>query len=159
MQQRPRGSRTDLALVVAPEDDVTKACEPDDACVVELVDGAADLDAELTSLRTQLVDRLRSDRADREQDARDREPATVDEQKLLAKLVDVTASDDWKRPRDEVAHEIYAAGGLALPRRDVYTKGQIRCALASGTVSAFWSCFDQYLPIDAGVDDAAVPGD
>jgi hypothetical protein len=33
----------------------------------------------------------------------------------------------------------------------------VRCAFASTTATDFWSCFQQYLPIDAGVDDAGDP--
>ncbi|HEY1553136.1 MAG TPA: hypothetical protein VGG28_35135 [Kofleriaceae bacterium] len=140
------GSHDDVALAL--KDDLGSACAHDGACEIELVD-AGSAAAETTTWRAFLLDQLTRERSERE----DHEPATFDPDALLKKLAEVTASDDWQRPHDEVTREVYSAGAMALPQNPVYTKGQLRCALAASTAADFRSCFEQDLPIDAGVVD------
>ncbi len=163
------GDKYQLALEVAAKDSIAKACEPDDACELELV-APDDLAATTAAWRKQVLDSLATEKAQREADARDAQiDHAVDLNKLLLHYAEITADASHDHNRDDAIRSVMSAGPMALMGvctcPDGFTIGQVRCAFAASSPDSFGDCFKSNLPIDAGVqpidagDDASVPGD
>jgi hypothetical protein len=154
------GGTAELDLPFAPKDDPAKPCARDDACEIALVDDA-DATKETKRWRAQIIERLKSEQADREQEARDREPSDdVDWNKLFKHYVEISVNEAPMGKQHDVEQSIYAAGPMAMGLPDSAlkpTKGQVRCAREAASPDGFRDCFapppdEPSVPVDAPSD-------
>jgi hypothetical protein len=163
------GVATPLELTFGPKDNLAKACAADNACEVMLSD-VDELTKDQVAWRAQLQTQLTDEKTEREQAARDREPADPGAyDKIYEHYVQLSIEDSlntrWKEHPDrrEVEMSIRSPGPMIMmgiiPDNNVLTKGQVSCALAASSASGYRDCFAAAFTDDAGVDDAGVPGD
>jgi hypothetical protein len=162
------GVATPLELAFGPKDQLKTACAAANACDVMLSD-VDELAKAQVAWRAQLQAALIDEKTEREQAARDREPADDgDDNKISEHYVQLSIESSmnlrWKENPDrrEVEMSIRAPGPMimlgVIPDGNQLTKGQVRCALDASSRDAFSGCF---VRDSTGVDrgDAAVPGD